>query len=170
MKTKEKTLVNTAYSNGSELDPELVGSILVALLVMSLFSYVLVAFLLSRIFKKANLPMWQAWIPVLNTWRLLELGGQTGYISLLAVLSAIVSPVSSGASFGFFAVLYIFMLLAMANIGKRLGKSKWFVLLAIFLPIVWMIWLGFDDSKWRADKSSRKIIRQKKSVTHKKSN
>jgi hypothetical protein len=45
------------------------------------------------------------------------------------------------------------MYIAMYHIGKKLGKDGVFVLLAIFLPIVWLIWLAVDKSKWN-DKAS----------------
>jgi hypothetical protein len=41
-------------------------------------------------------------------------------------------------------LLYI----AQYRIGLKLGKPGAFVLLAIFLPLVWYVWLACDDSKW----------------------
>ena len=104
---------------------------------------------MSKIFKKAGIPTWQAWVPILNTWRLLELGDQIGYLSLITVLSTIIFPFSPFTGMALFAVLYTFMLIAMYVIGKKLGKVDWFILVAIFLPVVWMYWLGFDKSKWQ---------------------
>lgn len=40
------------------------------------------------------------------------------------------------------------MIIGMYNIGLKLGKSSSFVLLAIFLPLVWLIWLAVDKSTW----------------------
>ena len=37
----------------------------------------------------------------------------------------------------------------MYKIGLKLGKEGAFVLLAIFLPIVWLIWLAVDKSTWK---------------------
>ncbi len=75
-------------------------------------------------------------MPIYNTWKLLEIGGQQGFWAVLGVIP-IINIVSS-----------VFTYIAMYHIGKRLGKDDWFVLLAIFLPLVWLIWLAFDDSKW----------------------
>lgn len=102
--------------------------------------YVVYSFLLSRIFKKAGVPQWAAWVPVYNSWKMLELGGQQGFWAVLALIP-IVNIVSA-----------VFMYIAMYHIGRKLGKENWFVLLAIFLPVVWLIWLGFDDSKWDGGK------------------
>lgn len=110
------------------------------ILVFALIGYAVSAYLLSRIFKKAGVEGWKAWVPVYNNWVTLEIGGQQG---LWAVLMFI--PVIN-------IVSVVFLFIAMYQIGLKLGKSGAFVLLAIFLPIVWLIWLAFDDSKWQGKK------------------
>lgn len=100
-------------------------------------SYAITSFLLSRVFKKAGVESWKAWVPVYNSWVLLELGGQKGYWAVLALV-----PVVNIAS-------AVFMFIAMYHIGLNFGKEGAFVLLAIFLPIVWCIWLAFDNSTWK---------------------
>lgn len=102
--------------------------------------YVIMALLLSRIFKKAGVPQWKAWVPVYNNWVLLELGGQQGFWAVLAFIP-IVQIVAA-----------VFMYIAMYNIGLHFGKSGAFVLWAIFLPIVWFIWLAVDNSTWNGPK------------------
>jgi hypothetical protein len=104
-------------------------------------SYAITSFLLSRIFKKAGVESWKAWVPVYNSWILLELGGQKGYWAVLALI-----PVVNIAS-------VIFMFIAMYHIGLNFGKEGVFVLLAIFLPIVWCIWLAFDNSTWKGPRA-----------------
>lgn len=98
--------------------------------------YVFVAICLMRIFKKAGVPAWIAWVPFYNNWKLLEIGGQQGFWAVLAIIP-VVNIVSA-----------IFMYIAQYHIGKKLGKGGEFVLWAIFIPIVWYIWLAFDKSKW----------------------
>lgn len=105
-------------------------------LLIAIVSYAITAWLLGRIFKKAGVPQWAAWVPVYNTWKLLEIGGQQGFWAVLALIP-FVNIVS-----------LIFIYIAMYQVGKKLGKEDWFVLFAIFLPIVWLVWLAFDDSKW----------------------
>lgn len=102
----------------------------------ALIAYVVGAWLLGRIFKKAGEPQWIAWVPVYNSWKLLELGGQQGFWAVLALIPFVN------------IIAAIFLYIAMYHVGKKLGKEDWFVLLAIFLPIVWLVWLAFDDSKW----------------------
>lgn len=133
----------TAHS-AAGADPVLtaavVGMVVLFMFFVALVSYVIYAFLLSRVFKKAGVPQWAAWVPVYNSWKLLELGGQQGFWAVLALI-----PLVNIAS-------AVFMYIAMYHIGKKLGKEDWFVLLAIFLPIVWLVWLGFDESKWDTGK------------------
>lgn len=105
-------------------------------LVIALISYALHAFFLSRIFKKAGVEQWIAWVPFYNTWKLLELGNQPGWWSILALIPF----VNIAAA--------VFLYIAMYHVGLKLQKEGWFVLLAIFVPTVWMIWLAFDSSKW----------------------
>ncbi|HUO61919.1 MAG TPA: DUF5684 domain-containing protein [Candidatus Bathyarchaeia archaeon] len=132
-----------------------------------LLAYVVTSYLTGRIFKKAGVPQWAAWVPIYNSWRELELGDQQGFWALLTLVPFVN------------LVATIFLYIARYHIGKKLGKDDWFVLLAIFLPVVWLIWLGFDDSKWPTSKktapaakkapTATKAPDKKKSATRKKS-
>ncbi len=125
---------DSAYA--SDADPAVVAGVMVFLIIFWIAAYAIGAFLLGRLFKKAGIPQWTAWVPIYNTWKLLEMGGQQGFWAVLALIPFVQF------------VSLIFIIMAMYHIGKKLGKEGWFVLLAIFLPVVWLIWLAFDDSKW----------------------
>lgn len=106
-------------------------------LILSIAMYLVSGYFLSRIFKKANIDKpWAAWVPVYNNWKLLEIGGQQGFWAVLAFIP-LVNIVSA-----------VFMYIAMYNVGLKLQKEGAFVLLAIFLPPVWLIWLALDSSTW----------------------
>lgn len=131
------------YSSSSSLsdaDAAALGTAILAfvfiylLLVIGL--YVVASICLMKIFKKAGIKPWIAWVPFYNNWKLLEIGGQQGFWAILAIIP-IVNIVSA-----------VFMIIAMYNIGLKLGKSGGFVALAIFLPLVWLIWLAADKSVW----------------------
>lgn len=107
------------------------------LLVILLVSYVLFAWLTARIFKKAGLESWKGWVPVYNIWLTFKLGNQAGWWAVVMLIPF----VQIIASIVFFIAQY--------HIGRKFGKPGAFVLLAIFLPLVWYAWLGFDDSKWQ---------------------
>lgn len=129
-------------------DPEAVAAAVAISGAMIFFSfffaiiiYVIYAIFLGKIFKKAGVPSWIAWVPFYNSWKMLEIGGQQGFWAILAIIP-FVNIVST-----------IFMYISMYHIGKKLGKEGVFVLLAIFLPVVWLIWLALDKSTWN-DKAS----------------
>lgn len=109
--------------------------------------YVVTAIFLGKIFKKAGVASWKAWVPLYNTWKLLEIGGQQGFWAVLAIIP-LVNIVAA-----------IFMYIAMYNIGLKLQKEGIFVLLAIFLPIVWIIWLAVDKSTWDDTKGAPSLAR-----------
>lgn len=106
----------------------------------AVIGYVIHAFLLGRIFKKAGVEPWKAWVPVYNAWIMLELGDQKGWWALLALVPFVN------------LIALVFIIIAEYNITLKLGKEGAFVLLAIFLPIVWMAWLAFDKSTWNGTK------------------
>jgi hypothetical protein len=110
--------------------------VIIISLIFAIGAYVIKALLLGRIFKKAGLAQWPAWVPVYNSWKMLQIGGQQGWLILLAFIPLVQ------------IVAVVFMYIAMYNIGLKLQKSGAFVLLAIFLPLVWLIWLAVDSSKW----------------------
>jgi hypothetical protein len=119
------------------------GGLVLFMLVTLLITYVVVSFLLSRIFKKAGVAGWKAWVPVYNTWTTLELGGQQGWWALV-MLVPVVNIVAA-----------VFLYIAMYEIGLKFGKDGYFVLWAIFLPIVWYVWLAFDQSTWKGQKATK---------------
>lgn len=121
-------------------------------LFFALLTYVITSFLLGKIFQKAGEPQWAAWVPIYNNWKLLQLGDQQGFWAVLALIP-FVNIISM-----------IFIYIAMYHIGRKLGKEGWFVLLAIFFPIVWMIWLAFDSSRWPKQKSEAAPTAKQKSA------
>lgn len=137
---------NTAAENleGVRLTSEQAAGIMLTLTVMmlaaSLTVYVIVALSLSRIFKKAGIDSRKAWVPIYNLWILLQMGQQRGYWALLALIP------------GFNLITAVFMIIAMYHVGKRMGKSDKFVFVAIFLPLIWYVWLAFDQSTWKGKK------------------
>lgn len=141
------------YDVSSAESAAAIGAVAMFLILFTIASYALGAFLLGRVFKKAGVPQWVAWVPVYNTWKLLEIGNQRGFWAIVGLVPFI----------GIIALIYLYI--AMYHIGKKLGKEGWFVLLAIFIPIAWMIWLGFDDSKWPKEKGKAKPVKKSDAPT-----
>lgn len=109
--------------------------------VVMIISYVIYAIFLSMIFKKAGVEGWKAWVPIYNQWVFLELGGQKGWLSLLSLLGVIPFLGLIPA-----LVAYVYSAIAAYKIGLDFGKEGVFVLLYIFLPIVWVIWIAVDKT------------------------
>lgn len=130
----------TTYTTTSTNNTDLFGffmAFLGIILVIALIMYVVYSYFLSRIFKKAGVEQWKAWVPIYSTWMMLEIGKQKGWYVLLAFIPFVGTLITT-----------IFIIIAEFNIGRSLGKSDAFVLLAIFMPIIWIIWLAIDNSKW----------------------
>lgn len=109
--------------------------ILPILIAVSIVIWVAVAFVTSRLFQKFNAPQWAAWVPIANTWYLLQIGKQPGWIALFGVVPYI------------FFVPLIFLIPSVININRALGKHDSFLAMAALLPVVWLGWVAFDDSQ-----------------------
>lgn len=123
----------------------LLGVILIYVFVLFIWIgvYALYAYMLSRIFKKAGIATWIAWVPFYNIWKCMQLGGQAGFWSILLFI-----PFAN-------IVAFIFFYAAQYRIGLNLGKEGWWVVIAIFAPIVWFALLAFDSSRWKFDEVRR---------------
>ena len=112
-------------------------AVLALSLVFAAASYVIVSWFLMRIFKKAGVEGWKAWVPFYNQWVFLELGGQQGWLILLALIP------------GVSIVAAIFIYIAAFHVGASFAKSGagWLVLY-ILLPYIWLGIIAFDSSRW----------------------
>lgn len=130
------------------------GIVILFSLLLGAAIYVVSAIFLSKIFKKAGVEGYIAWIPFYNSWKLLEIGGQPGYWAVLSLIPLV----------GYAAT--VFMYIAMYHIGLKLGKSGSFVVLGIFLPFVWLIWLAIDESKWNDAASTKPSLHHTPAPIH----
>ena len=110
--------------------------ILIAAAIITLLMYAIVAIFLGKLFKKAGIPAWQAWVPVLNNWKLFEIGGKPGFWAVLAVV-----PVLN-------IVSAIFGIIAMHNINLKLRYDAGMTVLAVLVPLVWFIIVGTSSHTW----------------------
>lgn len=141
---------NTTFDSGTTtMSNEAAAGIMMGMLIFYLIAtialYVITSLALSRIFKKAGVEGWKAWVPVYNMWVMLELGGQQGFWAVLMFV-----PFVNIAAI-------IIMFIAMYHIGLKLGKPGAFVLVAIFLNLVWYIWLAVDKSTWNESAGAPRI-------------
>ena len=153
---------SSSYSSSDAISQEVAGYLFVGLLVFCVFMlimYIVNAIFLGKVFQKAGVPEYIAWIPAWNIWRIFELGGQKGYLSLLTYASVFISSISQQIDAGLGVSLslsfisgvasiagLVFYIMAMMNIGKNFGKSSEFVLLGIFFNVIWLGILAFGKS------------------------
>lgn len=106
--------------------------------------YLYYAFALMAIFRKAGLRTWPAWVPIFNTWRVLQLGGQAGWWALVGLIPVVGT-----------LVFLVFLILAGVNIQTAFGKPGVFYLLALFLTPVWYGILAWGSSTWNPRHTTR---------------
>ena len=147
--------------------PDLLAAVLVIfgiIVLLSVVFYIVYSIFLSKIFKKASLPAWQAWVPFLNAWRTLELGGKKGYWIALSIGSSIsstiisrnidsdnalaISSVFSIIGIGLGIAYFVINLIALHNINLKMQYGAGMTVCAVFLPIVWVIVLGVSKNQW----------------------
>ncbi|MEP6481312.1 MAG: DUF5684 domain-containing protein [Rhodoglobus sp.] len=115
------------------------GVIIVVSLLFVLAFYVLMAIALSRFFAKVGVEPWIAWVPIYNTWKWLEVGGQAGWLSLLALI-----PYAG-------IVTSVFLYIGMYRTGIAFRKDGAFLVLGIFLPFVWAFMLAGQAEVYRPE-------------------
>ena len=113
------------------------------IILLSIGIYVLTSIATMKLFKKAGLPGWKAWVPFYNNWLFLELGGYNGALIFLAFI-----PFFGGIA------LLVATCLAANEISKKLDKSDIFILFPLgvitggITTIIWYCIAGFGKSTW----------------------
>ena len=137
------------YSSSSVSPAETTGILAVLLAYMGMIVmiligvYILTSIAKMKIFKKAGLPGWKAWVPFYNNWLFLELGGYNGALIFLAFI-----PFFGGIA------LLVATCLAANEISKKLDKSNIFILFPLgvitggITKIIWYYIAGFGKSTW----------------------
>jgi hypothetical protein len=98
--------------------------------VLLLIGYLLTAITLSLFFRKVGVDRWTAWVPIYNTWRWLEVGGQSGAFALLSLV-----PYGG-------IVTTVFLAIGMHRTGLAFRKDSAWVVLGLFVPWLWCILLS----------------------------
>jgi hypothetical protein len=105
--------------------------------------YVVNSYFMMRLFKKAHVEAWKAWVPVVNIWKFLELGGYQGALSLL-IIGALIPLLGLVAT----VILVVFECMAAYQIGLKLRKESVWVVLYVFASTIWLGIVGLDRSVW----------------------
>ena len=94
--------------------------------------YLLICFVISKIFKKGSIKQYKAYIPIVNFINLLKLNDFKWYYIFLFLIS----PVNIW--------LYIYYNI---RLGKKFNKKSGFIVGMIFLPIIFYIILAFNKDE-----------------------
>jgi uncharacterized membrane protein YgcG len=140
------TQITPEMSSIQDVNPLLASLSITFLLFVFFFGvifYCVSAFFMMRLFRKANVEAWKAWVPVVNVWTFLKLGGYPGWIALLAFANIIPFIGWLGV-----IVVLVFECLAAYQIGAKLRKDGVWVILYIIFSIVWLGICGLDRSVW----------------------
>jgi len=145
------------------------GTVLSYTTLVVLLVYIVHSLLLGRVFKKAKMGYWRAWVPIVRDWTFFKAGGYSGmhiFWGVCAVAIYVVSAlfisagldtvffIASGISLGLGIVYCIFYIAAIISLQKKLGKPLPFVIL-YFINLVAPLWLwilALDNSKYNAKK------------------
>lgn len=103
-----------------------------AVIIISIVSYLVFCFGVSQIFKKAKINQWVAYIPLVNLVKLISIVEFKWYY----IFGFLISPVNIW--------LWIYLNI---KLGKKFNKSNGFIVGMILLPIIFYIILGFNKDK-----------------------
>jgi hypothetical protein len=110
---------------------------LVVDLLIAAVAYVWMGLALSALFRKAGERGWKAWVPFLNIFVLLELGGLSGWNVLLLLI-----PVLGAIA------LFVILIVAFYRINHAFGFGGGMTVLAALLTLVWFSVLGWGSARW----------------------
>lgn len=123
-------------SGGTSGTSSLPASVIVVIVIVALCAAALTISGQWMMFRKAGRPGWAAIIPVYNNWVQAEIADKPGWWALLSIL-----PILSFV----YLILSIFILI---EVSKKFGKSPWFAVLLIFLPIIGYPILGYGKAQY----------------------
>jgi hypothetical protein len=99
-----------------------------------LIGYLLVAFALVGVFKKADEPVWQAFVPIWNTIVLIKVSGKPLWWIVLLLI-----PI----------VNIVVLVLIYHGLSTSFGHGAGFTVGLVFLSIIFLYVLGYDSNPYR---------------------
>lgn len=120
------------------MDNSSTGIIVAAIIVAAVISialYLWLAVALGAVFAKLGEPRWKAWVPIVNSVTIFQLGGYSG-LWVIAQLLPVVNIVAT-----------VIMILALLTINRRFGRGGGFTVLAVFALPIWASIIGFGRAQ-----------------------
>lgn len=109
------------------------SSILYVVSAIVIVIFVLMIFVMWKIFVKAGIKGWKSLIPLYNYYCLSKITFNKGWLFILLLIT----PIN-----------FVFMLVIFYKLAKRFGKSTAFAVCSIFFPYITMQMIAFDKSKY----------------------
>lgn len=110
----------------AQMMPMYIGSFLV--------SYVLSAIAYMKIFEKAGVTNWYAWVPFLNIYWITKIATGNGWLFLLILIPCVGS--------------LIYLILLAVKLSGAFGCRGGMIALLILIPIIGYFVLGFGDAQY----------------------
>ena len=104
------------------------------IIVLCLGSYILSSVGLMKVFEKAGVTSWYAWIPFLNSYKITEIAVGNGLFFLLMFIPSVGS--------------LIWVIILGVKLAPAFGKGAGITILTIFLTPVAYLVLGFGDAQY----------------------
>ena len=121
----------------SSLDMSTLGSMITQYLGFMTVIYVLLIIAMWKIFTKAGKPGWASIIPIYNIVVMFQIIGLNPWLLLLYLI-----PVVN------FVVAIVFSIMQASRLSKAFGKGTGFAFGLFFLNPIFLLILGFGDSKY----------------------
>lgn len=182
--------IHTTYGNADADMLTAVGiGTLAAMVVTFIIIYVVEAIFMMQLFKKAKVARWKAWVPIVNVWTFLQIGGQKGWWVLAGVAGAVIgyvffaiagvtgvlgdpNNIGVDVAIGGFAMIgylimmagvilmVVFEIIAAYNICKKLGWGGGMLVIYIFFQLIWLGIAGLGNTKWDDKKGQKNLAKQ----------
>lgn len=121
----------------SSLDMSTLGSMITQYLGFMTVIYVLLIIAMWKIFTKAGKPGWASIVPIYNVVVMFQIIGLNPWLLLLYLI-----PVVN------FVVAIVFSIMQASRLSKAFGKGTGFAFGLFFLNPIFLLILGFGDSKY----------------------
>ena len=111
------------------------GRMLVAEIIFYVIVYVVEAIALMKVFEKAGVTSWYAWIPFLNTYWITQIATGNGWLFLLILIPCVGS--------------LIWAILIAIKLAAAFGQGGGMIALLILLPLIGYLVLGFGGAQYQ---------------------
>ena len=124
-----------ASSSYDEAQLAATGGMLVAEIIFYVIIYVVEAIALMKIFEKAGVTSWYAWIPFLNTYWITQIATGNGWLFLIMFIPCVGT--------------LIWCILVAVKLAAAFGQGGGMIALLILIPIVGYYVLAFGGAQYQ---------------------